>query len=74
MRDLKYLDALAVATAGFIWVRLSLGLFGMDLYEIYWWFGAGMGMALSNVTSILLRQTRLLVSVVGAADDELTNG
>ncbi len=36
--DLMILSSVAQATAGFVIIRLTLGLFGMDLYEIYWWF------------------------------------
>lgn len=45
--DLGLLIATARAAGGFIFARLLLGLFGMDLYEIYWWFGAGLAIALS---------------------------
>lgn len=39
--DLKFIEAVASATIAFIIIRLALGLFGMDLYEIYWWFAIG---------------------------------
>jgi O-antigen ligase len=39
--DLRFMQAVAMATAGFLYIRLVLGLFGMDLYEVYWWFVAG---------------------------------
>lgn len=45
--DLGLMIATAQAAGGFIFARLILGLFGMDLYEIYWWFGAGLAIALS---------------------------
>lgn len=44
--DLVFLMAVANAGAGFVFVRLVLGLFGMDLYEVYWWFGAGLVISL----------------------------
>lgn len=47
--DLKYVEAVANATIGFIIVRLSLGLFGMDLYEIYWWFAIGITLSLYSI-------------------------
>lgn len=37
--------ALGSAVIGFIYARLFLGMFGMDTYEIYWWFAAGLTMA-----------------------------
>ena len=39
--DLKFIEAVASATITFIIIRLALGLFGMDMYEIYWWFAIG---------------------------------
>lgn len=30
-------------------MRLVLGLFGMDLYEIYWWYGAGLAIVLMGM-------------------------
>lgn len=62
-RDLQFLMAVADATAGFIFVRLVLGLFGMDLYEVYWWFGAGICIALLE----LVRGTRARTRVLGVA-------
>lgn len=41
-----FLIALASSMVGFIWARLFLGLFGMDMYEIYWWLA--LGLTLSN--------------------------
>ncbi len=48
-RDLSFFSATAKAGGGFIFVRLILGLFGMDLYEIYWWYGAGLAIVLVGV-------------------------
>ena len=33
--------AVTLAVCTYVSVRLFVGLFGMDLYEIYWWFAAG---------------------------------
>ena len=33
----------------YIMCRLVLGLFGMDLYEVYWWFAAGFTSALAKL-------------------------
>jgi putative inorganic carbon (HCO3(-)) transporter len=33
----------------YILCRLALGLFGMDLYEVYWWFAAGLTIALAKL-------------------------
>lgn len=39
----------SIALLGFLVVRLALGFFGHDLYEIYWWFLAGTSAALSRM-------------------------
>lgn len=66
-RDLRLLIAIAKATGGFIFVRLILGFFGMDLYEIYWWFGAGLATSLSGMAVTTLRRTRWIEERVMAA-------
>lgn len=33
----------------YILCRLALGLFGMDLYEVYWWFAAGLTICLAKL-------------------------
>lgn len=40
---------LSKATIGFILMRLILGLFGMDLYEIYWWIALGFSLAIHKL-------------------------
>jgi O-antigen ligase len=47
--DLKFINAIASATTYFIVIRLVLGMFGMDLYEIYWWFAMGICFALLSM-------------------------
>jgi Mg2+ and Co2+ transporter CorA len=49
INDLKLLKAVSLATTAFIIIRLTLGLFGMDLYEIYWWFAIGVTTALYSM-------------------------
>lgn len=46
-----FLVALAKAVEAFIYARLFLGMFGMDAYEIYWWFAAGLTISLSRISS-----------------------
>lgn len=48
-RNLAFLTAVARAAGGFIFIRLILGMFGMDLYEVYWWFSAGLAIILSGL-------------------------
>lgn len=56
--DLSLCLSTAQATAGFIIVRLVLGLFGMDLYEIYWWFASGLAIALAGLVVAMNRRTQ----------------
>ncbi|SHI14714.1 O-antigen ligase family protein [Desulfofustis glycolicus] len=47
--DSQLCIALSTALTLFILVRLALGLFGMDLYEIYWWFSLGLSIAIFRI-------------------------
>lgn len=40
-----FIQATLYACIGFIFARLFLGLFGMDMYEIYWWLAMGLILA-----------------------------
>ncbi len=47
--EYKYVLAISKAIVAFIYARLFLGLFGMDTYEIYWWFATGMTVAVWSI-------------------------
>jgi putative inorganic carbon (hco3(-)) transporter len=49
LHDLSWIEAAASATICFVILRLGLGLFGMDLYEIYWWFAIGITFSLYSM-------------------------
>lgn len=49
LRDARLLFAAASALIVFTFTRLILGVFGHDFLEIYWWFAAGVAMALNNM-------------------------
>lgn len=53
--DLKVICASSRSIYYYIMVRLYLGLFGMDLYEIYWWFTCGVTIALYNIKLNIMR-------------------
>ena len=65
-RDLQFLVATAKATGGFIVGRLVLGFFGMDLYEVYWWFGAGLAIVMAGLVVRTKRRTTVLLDTAGA--------
>lgn len=50
-----FLKALSRSIIGYIWLRLMLGLFGMDMYEIYWWFALGLTIVSYKLQLQLLR-------------------
>jgi O-antigen ligase len=52
LRDTRLLFAAASALIVFTFTRLILGVFGHDFLEIYWWFAAGVAMALHNMRAI----------------------
>jgi len=47
--DLRFMHATCQAVSLFLTLRLILGIFGMDLYEIYWWFVIGLTLAIGNI-------------------------
>jgi putative inorganic carbon (HCO3(-)) transporter len=49
--EFTFIRATSCALIGYILARLFLGMFGMDMYEIYWWFAAGLTIACSNIVS-----------------------
>jgi hypothetical protein len=49
--------AILLAASGYMVIRLSVGLFGMDLYEIYWWFTMGIVIAVHNMNQVAERLT-----------------
>lgn len=61
--DVIMIKALALATIGFIVIRLIVGFFGMDLYEVYWWFGAGIAVVLSRLIHVIQVRIENLVTV-----------
>lgn len=60
--DLRLFKQTAIAVQGFLMVRLFLGLFGMDLYEIYWWFAMGLTIALYKLEPIAALRTQALAA------------
>ncbi|KAB0666485.1 O-antigen ligase family protein [Oryzomonas japonica] len=65
IKDIKFIISITMALFFYIVIRLVLGLFGMDLYEIYWWFGLGVAIALYNMNNIATEKTNELCSVSG---------
>lgn len=61
LKTLKILEASALGVYLFVLVRLALGLFGMDLYEIYWWFAGGLTIAIYNLNEVATQQTELFL-------------
>lgn len=66
MEDLKVFLSTCRAVTVFVVIRLVLGLFGMDLYEIYWWFALGLTLALLNLNLVSRARMQSLRLGVGA--------
>lgn len=64
LNDLKFLQAISSSVYLFVIIRLALGLFGMDLYEIYWWFALGVTVALYGINLVSQNKTKQLSSVL----------
>ncbi len=62
--DLKFLSAVVKSVAGFVFVRLMLGFFGMDMYEVYWWFAVGLTVVLLNMMSSVGTRAKLLAHLI----------
>lgn len=60
--DLEIIKACAEAVRMFIFARLFLGLFGHDLYEIYWWFAIGFTASLYRILQIAEKKTDLVLN------------
>lgn len=67
--QLQFLHAITNATIGFLVIRLVLGVFGHDFYEIYWWFMSGIALALANINITTLKRTELLCADLSDAAD-----
>lgn len=52
MNDLKMVQAVCTGTLLMLFMRLILGVFGHDLYEIYWWVAAGLALVMTNLLSV----------------------
>ena len=62
--DLKFLADSAKAAGGFVVIRLVLGVFGMDLYEVYWWFASGLALVYGGLIISSERKTKAIVAVL----------
>jgi len=63
--DLKFMKATADALWVFLIIRLIVGAFGMDMYEVYWWFMSGLTIALFNINRTATVKTVALVKESG---------
>lgn len=62
LKDLYVIKATCQSVYLFIIIRLGLGLFGMDLYEVYWWFACGTTIAVWNINAIARYRSSIICS------------
>ncbi|MCB1182869.1 O-antigen ligase family protein [bacterium] len=67
VRDMNFLVAVCNATLVFLINRLLVGVFSQDLYEIYWWFGAGVAISMIEMRSTAAARARALVAAAETA-------
>jgi hypothetical protein len=60
--DLRFIQAVCSATFAYIVVRLALGCFGHDLYEMYWWIACGLAIAMTNIYAATIPRTAEILS------------
>lgn len=53
---LKIIQSISTAVLVFLLIRIVLGMFGMDFYEIYWWFSLGLVVAIHNMVNIKMEE------------------
>ena len=63
VEDLKLFSAFSRAILAYVLMRLILGLFGHDFYEIYWWVATGGCLALNKLYWVASEKTRTLCSI-----------
>jgi O-antigen ligase len=63
--DLELLLACAKSAWIFLLIRLVLGAFGMDMYEIYWWFLSGLTIALIRLNATAEQRTVEFATAAG---------
>lgn len=64
-QDLLLIRATAQAVSMFLIIRVGVGFFGHDFYEIYWWFAAGLLIALSRLNHVASGRTAFLINESG---------
>ena len=70
LSDVALMIAATKAVAGFVFVRLMLGFFGMDMYEIYWWFALGLSVALLNLLGPMTAKAHMLSQLLASSQEK----
>jgi putative inorganic carbon (HCO3(-)) transporter len=58
LANLRLMHAVMNAVWGYLSIRLCLGFFGHDTYEIYWWVVMGLTIAIHNLAQVAERITQ----------------
>jgi putative inorganic carbon (HCO3(-)) transporter len=62
--NVRLMLAVINAVCAYLVIRLILGFFGMDLYEIYWWVVLGLVIAVHNMSQVSGKITNAIVPPV----------
>lgn len=68
LADVRFMRATSSAFLAYVFVRLVLGFFGHDLYEIYWWLASGASIAIVNMEAIAAARTAEVVGRLRVAE------
>ncbi len=61
-REIQLMLALSLSVLAYIYARIFLGMFGHDLYEIYWWVAIGISLTVHRVLNVIEQRTSELVA------------
>jgi len=62
LADLRFVRAVTLGGMGYLIVRLCIGFFGTDLYEVQWWIAIGFSATLFRLQHLLARRTQTLLT------------
>ena len=70
MRDILLVQALVDGLVCFLWIRVVVGIFGHDLYEIYWWFATGMVISFMSIVPGMTKRTDAFALLLAESNGE----
>lgn len=63
INNIEFVLAVSKSITAYIIIRLYLGLFGMDLYEIYWWLAIGLVLSIYRISEYYDKQMNYVLKL-----------